>query len=118
MRTFLQIWLFLLSITLIATGCTDISTNPGDKLEVVGKWDLQEDGYQWVITGALRNKSKKTLVMAGISIPICNNRNEKIADAADITSGLEAGQTWRFKAPVVASDWQICEGVSPTITAF
>ncbi len=120
MITFKQIRFLLLLVALIATGCTDVKTSPVNNLERVDEINVQKEGYEsWVITGALRNRGKETLNLVSISIPICNDANERISEAMDSTNGLKPGQTWRFRAYVVfESRWKMCDGASPVVTAF
>lgn len=95
------------------------TTQSKENVKFGGDFKIEKTGYgAWEISGILENISGRELSMVGVTIPICDASGAKISEAADLTSGLEAGQRWRFRAPVIENQWKVCTDASPTITAF
>ncbi len=77
------------------------AADPNERsVQLADGWRVVCPATRCYVTGELRNASGRQLRTASVAFTLHDARDTKVGDATDLTSGLAAGATWRFRAPV------------------
>lgn len=102
---FLVLLLVMFIISLVSFSTSESKTSSsqptkpeGPAIEVYEKHARRVEFGGMEITGIVRNKCRVSLDSLSIRFSVFDSKDNKLGDAVDFISGLDAGGTWKFKA--------------------